>query len=56
VCDAGSKNGTLRNGAPLTPRQEASVESGDKLAFGNIETRFFLASELLTYLRELGKV
>jgi hypothetical protein len=38
VCDAGSTNLTLLNGAPVEARARNPVEAGDALRFGSIET------------------
>lgn len=46
LCDAGSKNGTLRNGSPLVPREPVALEQGDEIIFGKITTVFSQADLL----------
>jgi len=40
VTDASSRNGTWRNGSPLTGGQGARVSNGDLLRFGDVEATF----------------
>jgi serine/threonine protein kinase len=42
VEDLGSTNGTFLNGAKLTPHQKNTLETGDKVRFGQIELEFGL--------------
>ena len=47
VTDAGSRNGTTRNGEPLPEGQPLPLESGDKLLFGGEIAAVFLTPEAL---------
>lgn len=53
VCDAGSKNGTLLRGAPLAPRKELPLSSGDAVRLGDIATTFYTAHDLFDVLRSV---
>ncbi|MFW6197672.1 MAG: FHA domain-containing protein [Myxococcota bacterium] len=46
ICDAGSKNGTLRNGSRLVPREPVVLEQGDEVIFGKVTTIFSQADLL----------
>lgn len=51
LVDTGSKNGTLLNGARLTPRRREALGIGDQLSFGSIEALFLDARTLWRVLR-----
>jgi len=51
VCDAGSKNGSSLLGNPLEARKEMDIRSGQKVAFGDVETTFYTADELFGVLQ-----
>jgi hypothetical protein len=53
VCDAGSKNGTLLRNAPLVPRKEQPLSSGDAVRLGDIATTFYTAHDLFDVLRNV---
>jgi hypothetical protein len=46
ICDAGSKNGTTRNGEALEARQPSPIAPGDEIVFGKIETVFAMPEAL----------
>jgi hypothetical protein len=50
VADGGSKNGTSLDGAPLAPRKERPVESGQVVKIGDLELTFYTAEELFKML------
>ena len=50
VADGGSKNGTFLDGAPLSPRRERVVESGQVVKVGDLELTFYTAEELYKML------
>ncbi len=52
VCDAGSKNGTSLDGAPMEPRKELDLISGARLRIGDLETTFYLAPALFDLLQK----
>ena len=49
--DAGSKNGSLRNGNSLAPKQLSRLDVGDELRLGSIEARFWLPGTLWDVIR-----
>jgi hypothetical protein len=52
VCDAGSKNGTTRNGTPLEAREPAALEDDDFLVFGDVRAFFCSAQSLYAILKK----
>lgn len=46
MADAGSKNGSELEGAPLEARKERDLASGSALRIGDFDLTFYLASEL----------
>ena len=50
--DAGSANGTFKNGTRLRPDERVPLRSGDKLRFGWMETQFLDAAGLYDWLRK----
>ena len=55
ITDASSRNGVLINGNPITPEEETRLESGDELAFGDIQGRFLLAPDFFAFLEGLPR-
>lgn len=51
VCDAGSKNGSALLGNTLEARKEMDIRSGQRVAFGDVETTFYTADELFRLLQ-----
>lgn len=54
VCDAGSKNGSALLGNAMEARKEMEIRSGQKVAFGDVETTFYTADELFGVLKSAG--
>jgi hypothetical protein len=50
IADGGSKNGTFLDGAPLAPRREREVASGQLVKLGDLELTFYTAEELFKML------
>lgn len=50
VADGGSKNGTRLDGAPLEPRRERDVDSGQVVRIGDLDLTFYTAAALFRVL------
>jgi len=50
IADGGSKNGTFLDGAPLAPRRERVLDSGQVVKIGELELTFYTAEELFKML------
>ena len=50
--DAGSANGTFRNGTRLKPDERVVLKPGDRLRFGWMETEFLDAARLYDWLKK----
>jgi pSer/pThr/pTyr-binding forkhead associated (FHA) protein len=53
VVDAGSSNGTRRNGQPVEKNRPQRINFGDIIAFGSVATQFVSPDTLYTALRNL---
>ena len=54
LADAGSKNGTELEGAPLAPKRPATLENGNRVKIGQIDLTFLTAAGFLKFLRSKG--
>jgi hypothetical protein len=50
VCDAGSKNGTFREGKRLDARKEHKINSGELVRMGDVDLSFYTVKDLFTVL------
>ncbi len=53
IVDTGSRNGTHRNGVPLTPESEVELHTGDVLRIGRVEGSFYAANDFPQYVKSL---
>lgn len=54
MADAGSRNGSELDGAPLEARREREIRSGAPVRIGDLELTFYVASELFDVLADGG--
>lgn len=55
LTDAGSRNGTTLAGVNVLAHRSADLQSGVRVTFGRVNMRFFTATDLYTFIQQIGQ-